>query len=75
MSKKLKKAIYANVVQIHNKTAGEVQVRYRDRDGKQMIHTLGTFATVEMAPKLTDPMLLLHSNLETLVKSGLIEIL
>lgn len=75
MSKKLKKAMFSNSVKIRNKTAGEVQVRYRDREGKQQIYTLGIFATVEMAPKLTDPMTLLHSNLEALVKSGLIEIL
>ena len=75
MSKKLKSAILAEKVSVRNKITGEVNVWFRGRDLQRHTLILRTFAEEELAPKHTEAVLLQFSNLEDLVKQGLIEIL
>jgi hypothetical protein len=75
MSKKLKRAMMATNVKVRNKTTGEVMVWYRDRSNKRQTLVLRSYATEELAPKLTDAMMLQWSNLEDLARASLIEIL
>lgn len=75
MSKKLKAAILAEKVSVRGKTSGETSVWFRDPEGKRVSITIGPFATVELAPKMTEAKMLHWSNLEELVKRGAIEIL
>jgi len=75
MSKKLKRAMMATNVKVRNKTTGEVMVWYRDRSNKRQTLALRSYATEELAPKLTDAMMLQWSNLEDLARASLIEIL
>ena len=74
MSVKLKAAMLANKVSVQSKQAGEALVWYRDRDGKRATELISPFATVELAPRLTDAKLLIHSNLDDLVAQRAIRI-
>lgn len=75
MSLKLQQAIIAEKVSVRNKTAVEVQIWYRTREGARATKIVGPFAIVELAPKLTDAIRLRASNLDSLVKRGAITIL
>lgn len=74
MSKKLKAAMMADKVVIRSKQSGQVSVWYRDRNGERKFVVVNGFATVELAPKLTDAVRLQWSNVEQLVKARAIAI-
>jgi len=74
MSKKLVAAIQSKKVVVRNKTASEVSVWFRGRDGQRLFITLGTFGTEELAPRHTDASRLEHSNIEELIKRRVLAI-
>lgn len=74
MSKKFKAALQSGTVTLRSKSAGEVSVWYIDRSNKRAFTVLRPFATKEMAPKMTDAARLRHSNIEDLVRKGLVAI-
>ena len=74
MSKNFKAAILSGKVTVRSKQSGQVSIWYRDRDGERKTVVVGPFATVELAPKLTDAARLQWSNVEQLVKQRSIAI-
>lgn len=75
MSKKLKAAIQTGTVVLLSKSAGETMIRYVDRNNTVQRYVLGSFQTVEMAPKMTTADRLRHSNIEDCVRDGSITVL
>ncbi len=75
MSKKFKVAIQTGNVTVQSKSAGEVAVWYVDRRNRRVSVVIPSFGTRELAPKLTDPALLRHSNVEDLVRQGRLMVL
>ncbi|KKL12330.1 hypothetical protein LCGC14_2536840 [marine sediment metagenome] len=71
MSKKLTKAIAEGRVAVRNTTSGEVVVIIRTDDGVRNV-LIAPFATKELAPRLTDAVLLKRSpNLAQLLRGPL----
>jgi hypothetical protein len=74
MSQKLVKAIQKGKVVVHNRTSGEVHVRYPLPDGTPSATFIPPNASVELAPRYTTPQMLTKSNLEELLRRGNVSI-